>query len=71
MHRGGASPASVHVRAVSGLAARELLAASGDAELVVIGSRGAGGFADLLMGSVSTQVVNHAACPVVVVQSHR
>jgi nucleotide-binding universal stress UspA family protein len=68
---GGASPASVHVRAVSGLAARELLAASGDAELVVIGSRGAGGFADLLMGSVSTQVVNHAACPVVVVQSHR
>lgn len=66
---GGAKPPSVTVRAVSGLAARELVDASKDADLVVVGSRGAGGFASLLMGSVSSQVVNHASCPVVVVRS--
>jgi nucleotide-binding universal stress UspA family protein len=65
---GDARPASVTVRAVSGLAARELIEASRDADLVVVGSRGSGGFASLLMGSVSSQVVNHAACPVVVVR---
>jgi nucleotide-binding universal stress UspA family protein len=65
---GDARPASVTVRAVSGLPARELIAASRDADLVVVGSRGGGGFAGLLTGSVSGQVVNHAACPVAVVR---
>lgn len=64
-------PASATVRALSGLAARALIDASGDADLMVVGSRGAGGFASLLMGSVSSQVVHHAACPVVVVPSKR
>ena len=65
---GDARPASVTVRAVSDLPARELVAASRDADLVVVGSRGGGGFAGLLMGSVSAQVVHHAACPVAVIR---
>ena len=66
---GDDAPASVTVRAVSGMPAQEIINASCDADLVVVGSRGGGGFARLLMGSVSTQVVHHAACPVVVVRS--
>jgi nucleotide-binding universal stress UspA family protein len=65
---GDARPASVTVRAVSGLSAKELIAASADADLVVVGSRGGGGFAGLLLGSVTAQVVNHAACPVAVIR---
>jgi len=64
----GARPESVTVRAVSGQASQSLIEASHDADLVVVGSRGAGGFASLLTGSVTSQVVSHAACPVVVVR---
>lgn len=65
----GAQPGSVTVCAVSGQAAPALIDASGDADLVVVGSRGEGGFASMLLGSVSSKVVSHAACPVVVVRS--
>jgi len=65
----GARPASVTVRAINGFPARELIDASHHADLVVVGSRGVGGFARLLMGSVSDQVTHHAHCPVMVVRS--
>lgn len=64
---GDARPASVTVRAVSGFAAQELISASRDSDLLVLGARGGGGFHPLSMGSISTQVVHHAQCPVVVV----
>ena len=68
---GEPGPASVTVRAVSGLAAQELIAASADSDLVVVGSRGGGGFAKLMLGSVSNKVVAHAHCPVVVIPADR
>ena len=68
---GESRPPSVTVRAVNGFAARELIDASRDADLLVVGSRGGGGFARLMLGSVSDQVVHHAYCPVVVVPGQR
>jgi nucleotide-binding universal stress UspA family protein len=53
--------------AVQGHAADVLVAQSAGAALVVVGRRGLGGFTSLLLGSVSQQVVQHATCPVVVV----
>jgi nucleotide-binding universal stress UspA family protein len=60
---------SVTVVARVGLPAEEILDAAADADMIVVGSRGAGGFKRLLMGSVSTHVTYHAHCPVVVIPS--
>jgi nucleotide-binding universal stress UspA family protein len=68
---GESQPAAVTVRAVNGLAAPELIDASRDADLLVVGSRGGGGFARLMLGSVSDKVARHAHCPVVVVPGPR
>ena len=51
------------------LPARALIEASNDADLVVVGSRGVGGFKGLLLGSVAQQVSHHSECPVVIVRS--
>ena len=48
-------------------AARSLLDTAKGADLLVVGSRGRGGFAGLLLGSVSHHVATHASCPVVII----
>jgi nucleotide-binding universal stress UspA family protein len=53
-------------RVVQGSPASVLIDASRDADIVAIGSRGLGGFTGLMLGSVSTQTVHHAHCPVLV-----
>jgi len=57
----------VEALALEGQPADVLLEQGADAELIVVGRRGLGGFKSLLLGSVSQQVVHHATCPVVVV----
>lgn len=59
----------VATEAVEGHAGERLISLSDDAEMLVVGARGHGGFLGLLLGSVTTYVVNHARCPVVVVRS--
>jgi nucleotide-binding universal stress UspA family protein len=58
----------VHTRLVDGSPGGVLVAASRDAELLVVGHRGLGGFTGLLAGSVGIQAAGHARCPVVVVR---
>ena len=68
---GDAAPSSITVQATLGQPAEQLIEATKDADLLVVGSRGTGGFTRLLLGSVSTQVSEHAHCPVVIVPSNR
>ena len=63
----GAQPESVTVTAVHGLPVDELIKASQGADMLVLGRRGQGGFARLMMGSVTDQVSRHAHCAVLIV----
>ena len=54
---------------VEGQAAKAILANADDAELLVVGRRGHGSFREMLLGSISRQVVVHAKCPLVIVPS--
>jgi len=67
-HETGETPPDITVNVTRGDVAEELLRAARDADMLVVGSRGIGGFAGLLMGSVSSKVAHHAECPVVVVR---
>jgi nucleotide-binding universal stress UspA family protein len=60
--------ARVEVRVLRGAAAPALIDAADGADLLVVGSRGHGGFTSLLLGSVSQACAQHAPCPVVVVR---
>ena len=60
---------AIEQRVVEGTAGAVLVDESQEADLLVVGSRGRGGFAQLLLGSVSQQCAHHAACPVVIVRS--
>jgi nucleotide-binding universal stress UspA family protein len=61
-------PPKVQVEVVPGSAERALIDASRDADVLVVGHRGRGGFASMMLGSVSLHCVLHARCPVVVVR---
>jgi nucleotide-binding universal stress UspA family protein len=63
----GPRPASVTVKAVHGFPVEQLIEAGKDADMLVLGSRGAGGFTRLLMGSTAGQVAEHTLCPILIV----
>lgn len=64
---GANRPAGMRIKALEGPAVRTLLTASEGALMLVVGSRGLGGFTGMLLGSVSAKVAEHATCPVLVV----
>lgn len=68
-HRDQYPGVNVRPRLVRGRTRPALVEASADAQLLVVGARGHGGFAGRLLGSVSQAVLHHARCPVAVVRS--
>ena len=66
---GADTPDNVETRLVQGHPRRTLLEESRNADLLVVGRRGHGGFGGLLLGSVSSALVAHAHCPVLVVHT--
>ena len=64
---GDSRPGSVTVRAVHGYPAEELIKAGADADMIVLGTSGVGGWSAQLIGSVATKVVHHATAPVLIV----
>jgi len=64
----GDAPPPVEIVVAAGPAANVLIERSGDVDVLVLGHRGRGGFASMLLGSVSLQCVLHAQCPVIVVR---
>ncbi len=67
----GKPPAGLRLQVREGGAARVLIEASQGAVMLVVGSRGHGGFAGMLLGSVSANVAEHAHCPVLIIHGDR
>ncbi|MBL7495952.1 universal stress protein [Frankia sp. CNm7] len=65
---GDSPPDGVRAEIRQGTAAKVLTDAGKEADLLVVGSRGHGGLVGALLGSVSTAVIHHATCPVLVVR---
>jgi nucleotide-binding universal stress UspA family protein len=65
----GELPAGLETQIVEGDAGEQLAAEAEGADLLVVGSRGRSGIASVLLGSVSSHLVSHAPCPVVVVKA--
>jgi nucleotide-binding universal stress UspA family protein len=61
----------VHRHVVQGHPAKVLVDQAADADLLVVGSRGHGGFTGMLLGSVGLHVIAHATCPVLIVHGDR
>ncbi|WP_028814971.1 universal stress protein [Streptomyces flavidovirens] len=68
-HRKEHPEVTAHTRVLRGRTRPTLIEASRDAQLMVVGARGRGGFTGLLLGSVSQAVLHHAHCPVTVVRA--
>jgi nucleotide-binding universal stress UspA family protein len=66
-----AKPVSVQVRAVNGFVVEQLVNASRDADELVLGTRSTTGLSRLVLGSVSHEIVQHSACPIVIVPPKR
>ena len=64
---GDSRPESVTVRAVHGYPAEEIINAGADADMIVLGTSGVGGWSGQLIGSVATKVIHHATSPVLIV----
>lgn len=64
---GDQPPAGLTLHVGEGSAAKVLIDAAAGATMLVVGSRGHGGFAGLLLGSVSGNVAEHATCPVLII----
>ena len=62
------APVTIQTEVVEGPPALMLMRAAAGADLLVVGSRGHGAFAGMLLGSVSEHCVHHATCPVVVIR---
>jgi nucleotide-binding universal stress UspA family protein len=68
---GDQAPPGMQRQVIEGGAAKILLDSSAGAVMLVVGSRGHGGFAGLLLGSVSASVAEHASCPVFIVHGEK